>query len=214
MKPRPALLLAAGITAFLLVIVGSVIATLSSSTSTTDAEGGARSAELQATFEQREQEYQRQLDHARSQIEETNQRLLAVYRDLTSVAAGVDVPPLSSVEVPTFEETLPPLLDDPPIGDEQPPAGEQALISSEQALQAAVAYRGGGSVERVELEEEHGLLIFDVRFVDDSRVYVDAFTGEVVYARLESAGDNSGSGGGDDSHDDHSGKGGGGDDDN
>ncbi len=75
-------------------------------------------------------------------------------------------------------------------------------ISADAAASAAIAYLGGGTVERVELEEEHGALVYEVRFANDSRVYVDAYSGSVVYAKIESSKDSGGSGG-DDKKDDH-----------
>ncbi|KPL81195.1 PepSY domain-containing protein [Herpetosiphon geysericola] len=63
-------------------------------------------------------------------------------------------------------------------------------ISADAAASAAVAYLGGGTVVRVELEEEHGALVYEVRFANDSRVYVDAYSGSVVYAKVESGSSN------------------------
>ncbi len=77
-----------------------------------------------------------------------------------------------------------------------------STISPDAAASAAVAYLGGGTVVRVELEEEHGALVYEVRFANDSRVYVDAYTGSVVYAKVESSNDSSGSGGDDKKDDD------------
>lgn len=71
-------------------------------------------------------------------------------------------------------------------------------ISPDAAASAAVAYLGGGTVVKVELEEEHGALVYEVRFANDSRVYVDAYSGSVVYAKVES-------GSNDDANDDHGG---------
>jgi uncharacterized membrane protein YkoI len=42
-------------------------------------------------------------------------------------------------------------------------------------------------VERVRLEDEHGQLVYEVRFTNKSRVYVDPGSGNVIYARLEEA---------------------------
>jgi uncharacterized membrane protein YkoI len=56
-------------------------------------------------------------------------------------------------------------------------------VSAEQAAQAAVSYRGGGTVREVELEDEEGALVYEVKFTDGGKVYVDAATGQVVYAR-------------------------------
>ncbi|MFD3164999.1 PepSY domain-containing protein [Herpetosiphon sp. NSE202] len=94
----------------------------------------------------------------------------------------------------------------PPTQAPAPPAPTNApapsTISADAAASAAVAYLGGGTVERVELEEEHGALVYEVRFTNDSRVYVDAYSGSVVYAKIESSKDSSGSGGDDKKDDD------------
>lgn len=83
-----------------------------------------------------------------------------------------------------------------------------STISPDTAASAAVAYLGGGTVVKVELEEEHGALVYEVRFANDSRVYVDAYSGSVVYAKVESgSSNNSGNddNGSDDANDDHGG---------
>ncbi len=55
-------------------------------------------------------------------------------------------------------------------------------ITEEQAIQAAAAYLGGGTVAEVELEQERGILAYEVIFTDGNEVYVDAQTGEVLAA--------------------------------
>ncbi len=72
----------------------------------------------------------------------------------------------------------------PPL--ESNPAAPQ--ISADQAVAAARAYVGGGDVERVKLEEERGALVYEVRFTNDNRVYVDARTGQVLSARIKDEG--------------------------
>ena len=57
-------------------------------------------------------------------------------------------------------------------------------VSAEQAAEVAVSYRGGGTVREVEREDEHGTLVYEVKFTDGAKVYVDAATGQVVYARV------------------------------
>ena len=58
-------------------------------------------------------------------------------------------------------------------------------ISEEQAIAAAVAYLGGGTVREGEREYEHGVDAYEVKFSDGSEVYVDAYTGQVVYAKVK-----------------------------
>jgi uncharacterized membrane protein YkoI len=56
-------------------------------------------------------------------------------------------------------------------------------INEDQAIAAAVAYMGGGTVAKVKREYEHGVDVYEVKFADGSEVYVDAYSGQVVYAR-------------------------------
>lgn len=72
------------------------------------------------------------------------------------------------------------------------PPATPPRITPDQAEAAARAYVGGGTVERVRLEVEHGQLVYDVRFTNDSRVYVDPVSGRVIYARLDDKGDKGG----------------------
>lgn len=58
-------------------------------------------------------------------------------------------------------------------------------ISEDQAIAAAVAYLGGGTVKKVKREYEHGVDAYEVKFSDGSEVYVDAYTGQVVYAKVK-----------------------------
>ncbi|MGQ9775284.1 PepSY domain-containing protein [Chloroflexus sp.] len=58
-------------------------------------------------------------------------------------------------------------------------------ISEDQAIAAAVAYLAGGTVEKVKREYEHGVDAYEVKFSDGSEVYVDAYTGQVVYAKVK-----------------------------
>jgi uncharacterized membrane protein YkoI len=57
-------------------------------------------------------------------------------------------------------------------------------VTQEQAIQAALAYLGGGEVRDVELKEEHGMLVYRVTFSDGSEIYVDPASGQVAYAEI------------------------------
>lgn len=72
-----------------------------------------------------------------------------------------------------------------------------AAITQDQAVQIAAAYAGQDRVREVELENEHGVPVYEVKFENGAKVYVDASSGQVVYAELQ--GDSSG--GDDDEHD-------------
>lgn len=65
----------------------------------------------------------------------------------------------------------------------------QERISREQAITIAVEYAGGGSVYEASLEDEYGKLVYEVKLTNNSKVYVDAATGEVVWARLNDPND-------------------------
>jgi uncharacterized membrane protein YkoI len=57
-------------------------------------------------------------------------------------------------------------------------------VSQEQAIQAALAYLGGGEVRDAELKEEHGMLVYRIKFSDGSEIYVDPASGQVAYAEI------------------------------
>lgn len=69
-----------------------------------------------------------------------------------------------------------------------PAAAEANPISPDQAVAAATAYLGGGTVVKVKREHEHGVDVYEVKFSDGSEVYVDAYTGQVVYAKVKNGG--------------------------
>jgi hypothetical protein len=83
-----------------------------------------------------------------------------------------------------------------PVPAEQSAPAEQAVtteqpapaepVSREQAIQAATEYVGGGTVREAELEREDGRQVYEVKFANGSEVYVDAQSGQVVYAELSS----------------------------
>jgi uncharacterized membrane protein YkoI len=74
-------------------------------------------------------------------------------------------------------------------------AAAPQLISQDQAIQSAQAYLGGGTVKSVTLRDENGAQTYEVQFSDDSKVYVDAITGVVVYAEIRTTGTQSASSG-------------------
>jgi uncharacterized membrane protein YkoI len=69
----------------------------------------------------------------------------------------------------------------------QPQPLAQAGITSDQAAQIAIAYRGGGRIKKVKFERERGIDVYEVKFTDGAEVYVAASDGAVVYARLDKA---------------------------
>lgn len=74
-------------------------------------------------------------------------------------------------------------------------------ISFAQARSIAANARPGATITKIELENEHGVVVYSVRFSDGGRVDVSAETGNILRVRGAS---NSGSGSSrDDSDDDH-----------
>lgn len=160
MRQRTLVLVAAGLTTFLLVLVGSLVATVSRSATTLEptvsvapALGDAPPAGLdpavEALIREREAAYQAALNEAQAQLDQANQQL----DQITPAAA----PPTNSTAEP---------------------------ISTDAAIAAATTYLGGGSVRKAELERERGILVYEVKFTDGSTVYVDATQGQVVYAEV------------------------------
>ncbi len=70
-----------------------------------------------------------------------------------------------------------------------PEAAPTSTISEEQALAIAVSAVGPGTVDDMKLEEEHGILIWDVKFTNDNEVRIDAYTGAIVRTRIENDND-------------------------
>lgn len=64
--------------------------------------------------------------------------------------------------------------------NEDIPANFTAGISLEQARQTAQQQRSGKTIIKIELENEHGIIVYNVRFSDDGRVEVNATSGAVV----------------------------------
>jgi len=65
------------------------------------------------------------------------------------------------------------------------PADFSPQISLQQAIAIAQAERPDSRVEKVELEVEEGIVVYSVRFTDDSRVDVNATTGSIQRLRNE-----------------------------
>jgi uncharacterized membrane protein YkoI len=64
-----------------------------------------------------------------------------------------------------------------------------STISEAQALDIAVSAVGPGTIDQIKLEEEHGILIWDVKFTNDNEVRIDAYTGAIVRTRIENDND-------------------------
>ncbi len=80
---------------------------------------------------------------------------------------------------------------DPTAAPAPPPASAPApaTISGDQALAIATSAVGPGTVDQMKLEDEHGILIWDVKFTNDNEVRIDAYTGTIVRTRIENDND-------------------------
>lgn len=82
--------------------------------------------------------------------------------------------------------------------DESVPAGFVATISLQEARTIAQNQQPGKTIVKIELEVENGVVVYSVRFSDDSRVDVSASDGSIIRVKT---GDDSGDTSGDDSND-------------
>lgn len=69
------------------------------------------------------------------------------------------------------------------------PAGFTAGITLSEAIQIAKSERPNSVVEKVEMEVEDGVVVYSVRFTDESRVDVDALDGSIQRLRDETGED-------------------------
>jgi uncharacterized membrane protein YkoI len=179
MSQRTMLITTAALTAFVLIIVGSVISQVGQGRIEPTPVSGATQPvpTLTIDLQQREAAYQTALAEANQRIEQANQQALTAAQ--TNLPAAVPLITEGSAVAPV--------------------QGTSTLtLSAEQAITVALAYRGTGSVQGVELKEERGLNVYEVTFTDGGEIYVDATSGQVVYAQLS----NGDGGDDDDEHDD------------
>jgi uncharacterized membrane protein YkoI len=179
MSQRLALVIAAAITAFVLVVVGALSVYLSGATSQTvnapstsaaTATPAPAAAALDPTVEallrEREAAYQAALAEANARLEAANAQIASANQQLASAARSQASGGTAPVVAPATG----------------------AAINEQQAITLAQRYYDG-QVVAVERETEHGVLVYEVKFSDRSAVYVDASTGQVVYARIATGGD-------------------------
>ena len=175
MNQRTLLALATALTAFVLVVIAGLAtrisappatAALSEPTQTLIVEPTLALPTLdpaiEALIQAREAAYQTALAEANAQLNAAN-------AEMADLAASVAAPAAVTVAATV---------------------NEGGQISSEVAISAALAYRGGGEVREAKLERERGMLVYEVKFTDGSEVYVDATNGQVVYAELSDGNDN------------------------
>lgn len=106
-------------------------------------------------------------------------KLVAVIASAVLLAAcGAQQQPAASVTV-TTSETAPPSV---------PPSTVDAAVTRERAVEIALARTGGGNLDKVENEVEHGRAAWKVRIVKDGirySSYIDKTTGEILRFRDE-----------------------------
>jgi len=72
-------------------------------------------------------------------------------------------------------------------GSSPPGSDEAEQVDRQRAIEIATSYLGGGTVVEVEREREHGSLVYEVTFDNESKVYVEVASGRVVYAHIRGA---------------------------
>jgi uncharacterized membrane protein YkoI len=188
MKQSSALILAAIVTAFVLVVVGGVTATLmqpapAQTAPTTQSAPAEQNAPTQPA--------------PADATTITTDRAALLALDATEGAQLSGTPELVSFEGTTAYEVIlnqGKVYVDAQTGDvlhngaapAVPATAPAEPVSREQAIQAATEYVGGGTVREAELEREDGRQVYEVKFANGSEVYVDAQSGQVVYAELSS----------------------------
>lgn len=167
MNQRNALLLSAGLTAFVLVVLGGLAAILlqpaASSPVAGDPVAAAPVAAAPALDPTREAAYQQALADAQAQLTEANRRL----EEANAQRAATPVPP-------TPRPPAPPVPTDPP-------AAPTYALSADMAGQIALRVAPGATLQaRPDLVLYQDTPAYEVR-LDLGRLYVDANTGRVLY---------------------------------
>lgn len=181
MTQRNALLLAAALTAFVLVLVGGVVSrvaqpVVAGAAGATAPTGAPAETNGDATIQAllRERETARQaLEQANSQLRQAAQQQAALSEAnerLRQMAAGQLGDGNATPQDSGFG------------GMGWQPAAE-GTISRAEAIAIASDYLGGGTVSGADLEGERGVLAYEVKFRDGSTVYVKATSGQVAYAK-------------------------------
>ncbi len=167
MTQRSALLITAGLTTFVLIVLGGLGAYLAqppaapapAPAAATDAappnSGSADPVATQAAV------YQQALQDARTQLDEANRRLAAANAQLR-LAQTPTAPP-------------------PPVASTAAPAAPTDAVSAPAAAQAALALAPGATLtSRPEVVSYRGTAAYEVR-LDRGTVYVDAGSGQILY---------------------------------
>jgi uncharacterized membrane protein YkoI len=214
MTHKLGLVLAAGLTAFSLLVIGALVTRLASPAVAVN--DPLADPTVQALLQAREAEYQQALAQANQQLEQAYQQQRRVQPDQApQTAAAPDTPAVSAEQATTIARDLVPgatLTKQPELVMYEGTAAYEVVldqgtlyvdansggvlhngvwsltgsgpIDEQQAVAIATTYLGGGSVQHVEHERERGMAVFEVRFTDGSKVYVTEDTGQVAYAEI------------------------------
>ncbi|MDO8672670.1 MAG: PepSY domain-containing protein [Dehalococcoidia bacterium] len=169
MRQRTTLVVAATITAFILVLGGSLVARLTQATTVAQDAAAQNTSVPDITADPTVQALLKDREDARLSLEQANERLREAARQLSNLQQTND----------KLSQSVP----QQPVGV-NPVKGTVGTISRDKAIATATAYLGGGSVKEVEISREHGTTAYEVKFTNGSTVYVDASTGEVAYAKI------------------------------
>jgi uncharacterized membrane protein YkoI len=167
MNQRIALMISAGLTVFVLMVAGGLALFLTAGNPNAATPAEAAPPAIQPT------DVQAREDAYRQQIETANQRLQEADQREQELRAQLEAATAASA-----------------------PAAP-AFVDADTAAVAARNYLGGGQVVEVEFEQERGQDVYSVSFADGSEVYVDAASGQVVYAETRGYSEHD-----DDDHDD------------
>jgi uncharacterized membrane protein YkoI len=142
---------------------------------------------------QREQLYQQRLQEANRLLGQGNTASAASTAQAQGGPAG---------QAPTTDGSLPApqgSIPSTPSSSQPFAPAVSGPILPEQAAQIAQSYVGGGNVYEIELKNESGMVVYKVK-VDGYEVYIDAYTGQVVFSKFDK---DSGYYDDHDDHDDH-----------
>jgi uncharacterized membrane protein YkoI len=197
MTQRTMLILAATLTVFVIVLVGSVTAHIAAQSpvpptpAATDAAAvlpapqlGLDPTAVQALIGERAQVYQRQIREANERLQRANEQLEQAYQKQQALAAELDR--AYKQQAPVQQEAPQPQVQDQPrpqsIAAPAPqPSAPTYAVSPDIAMAIALNSAPGATLTRQpELVDFQGIIAYEV-LLDRGAVYVDANSGQVLY---------------------------------
>ena len=166
MNQKLALVLAVGITAFVLVVGGGIAARLGhpAAAAVTPSDPLPTATDIQAIYAQRETQFQAQIDAA-------NKALADAYAQLEAISSATSQPQSTATEKPQDPATEPP----------QDTAIPDNYITPQGAMSAAILAVPGATILRTpELVNYQGIVAYEVS-LDSGLVYINATNGAVLY---------------------------------